>query len=117
MGRGASWCCGGRSPTSWRWPGSRWGVVAARSLGAGTAPRRQQVWRHILLRSAPPPLPPAPRRAPQRRVTVYNSGGAALADINLPDPDAEYDQARLSAVLALEVCRVHMDGLPAIPSS
>lgn len=51
------------------------------------------------------------RGAPlQRRVTVYNSGGTALADINLPDPDAEYDQARLSAVLALEVRCVHMHG-------
>lgn len=66
-----------------------------------------------MLRRSPPH---ASRRAPQRRVTVYNSSGAALADINLPDPDAEYDPARLSAVLALEVCRVHMDGLHVILS-
>jgi hypothetical protein len=35
-------------------------------------------------------------------VTIYDRSGNALADINLPDPDIDYD-SRLNSVVALEV--------------
>lgn len=35
-------------------------------------------------------------------MTIYDRAGTALADINLPDPDVEYDE-RLNSVVALEV--------------